>query len=87
MTRGTPSEGAVRLGRIPETQGQIARRIGVKQPTVSDWVCFKKKPDYANRMLFQRHYEIPHDAWDRLRDASPEAELSLPTGVGCARPA
>lgn len=64
------SEGAARLGRIPETQGQIARKLGVRQPTVSDWVCCKKRPDYANRMLLQQHYEIPHEAWDRPPEAN-----------------
>ena len=68
------SEGAARLERISETQGQIARKLGVKQPTVSDWACCKKKPDHANRMLLQAHYAIPHDAWDKPADKAKALE-------------
>ena len=73
MTRGPRSEGALRLARIPATQAQIARRIGVRQPTVSNWKCCKVKPDYARRMLLERYYAIPHDAWDRLPQNSDAA--------------
>ena len=78
MTKLVRSDGARRLGLIPETQRQIARKLGVRQPTVSDWAGGKKKPDYARRMLLERHYAIPHDAWDRLPDASLATELSSP---------
>jgi transcriptional regulator with XRE-family HTH domain len=59
------NDGAARLACVRGTQGRIARKIGVRQPTVSDWVTGKKKPEHTNRMLLEKNYGIPNDAWDR----------------------
>jgi transcriptional regulator with XRE-family HTH domain len=67
LVKGELSEGA-RLLRSKGRQSEIARRTGVTQATVSFWMNAKYSPDHAARMVLQRVYGIPMDAWDRAPD-------------------
>ena len=76
------------------TQTALAKRLGVAQPRISDWVSGACRPRDQPREMLLAVAGIPVDAWrtaeerseiERIRSASTEPaghERALPTAVG-----
>lgn len=46
------------------TGRDVAARCGVRQQRVSEWVNGLSRPSDSARLLLERNYRIPFDAWD-----------------------
>jgi transcriptional regulator with XRE-family HTH domain len=58
------------------SQAELARRIGVSQPTVSDWANAKIRPEAHHRQAVERVLGIPADGW------MTDAERAVALGPG-----
>lgn len=57
------SEGSRLLGAVDLTQIEIARRVGVRQPTVAGWIAGQYVPKPKFRKAMQSAFGIPFAAW------------------------
>jgi transcriptional regulator with XRE-family HTH domain len=57
------SEGSRLLGAVEMTQIEIARRVGVRQPTVAGWISGEHTPKPKFRKTMQVAFGIPFSAW------------------------
>lgn len=70
------SEGARLLGAVDLRQAEIARRVGVRQPTVAGWVSGQHVPKPKYRKALKLAFGIPFAAWpadielEELREAA-----------------
>lgn len=70
VSLGMLTEAMVMLRKLGR-QGDVARRAGVAQGTISKWSA-GVKPTYDNRVIARDKLGIPLDAWDRPAP-SPES--------------
>lgn len=47
------------------TQKAVARKCGVSQTVISQWISGERKPNYENRTVLADKYGIDLDAWER----------------------
>ena len=47
------------------TQQTVARKCGVSQTVISQWISGDRKPNYENRTVLAAKYGIDLDAWER----------------------
>lgn len=74
------SEGQRLLLLVPDSGGEVARRVGVSRNTVACWRSGQKTPTAPWRKRLARAYpEVPAKAWDLApaSRAAPEAEDDL----------
>lgn len=45
------------------TQSELARRLGVSQPSVSEWVRMRSRPESHFRAAIERELGIPQADW------------------------
>jgi len=45
------------------SQSELARRVGVKQPSVSEWVRMRARPESHYRKVIWHLFGIPEDDW------------------------
>ena len=54
------------------SQAAAAERVGVSQPTWSDWEAGKKCPHVAQAIRLEREAGIPVSAWEGVAEAQRE---------------
>ena len=61
------TEGQRRLSVIAHKTSQkiVARKCGVSQTVVSQWISGERKPTYENRKELLAQYGIDMDAWEQ----------------------
>jgi transcriptional regulator with XRE-family HTH domain len=47
------------------TQRAVARKCGVSQTVISQWISGARTPNYENRVALADKYGIDLDAWER----------------------
>jgi transcriptional regulator with XRE-family HTH domain len=60
------------------TQAELARRLGISQPSVSEWTRFQSRPESHFRKAIQGALGIPENDW------MTAAELRIATGNDAA---
>lgn len=45
------------------SQSELARRLGIRQPSVAAWLSRDARPDALRRVLLESVAGIPRDAW------------------------
>lgn len=58
------NEGSRVLAGVDSIQAEVARRCGVSQATVSNWISGKYTPTIRHRRTLESAYKIPFNAWD-----------------------
>lgn len=58
------------------SQSEIARRLGIRQPSVCAWLARRTRPDAERRELIEKLCAIPRGAWLTRREASARAEVA-----------
>ncbi len=75
------SEGQRRLAVIAHrsTQKVVARKCGVSQTVVSQWISGVRKPTYENRKELLKQYGIEMDAWEQPAQ-KPQQKVEVTNG-------
>ena len=78
----TPAGEALRVALDPATpnarsQSDLARVLGVSQPSVSEWVRLRARPESHLRKAIERVLGIPEDDW--MTDAERQIAETGPT--------
>src|SRR5450755_2603392 len=78
------SVGARMLDRLCLPLGTVAQTVGVTPMSVSRYVRGLSTPLDETKVLFEAHYDIPFDSWERVAYTSSElyamkGGLALPT--------
>ena len=71
MAKRFRSKGSDSLRKVPGTQTEKARRIGVDQATVSLWEAGERSPRRANRRAMVRAWGIEFGWWDEALVVQP----------------
>lgn len=66
-TQGAERLRALVLPRI--SQVQLARKLGVTQQAVSQWIRGNAKPRHEHAVTLERDFGIPADTWDSQSDS------------------
>lgn len=61
----TAGRAALLAALLAVRQVDLARRLGVSRPILSQWASGARRPAYAGRVALDRELGIPLDAWDR----------------------
>jgi len=75
------------LGALDMTQAEIARRIGVRQPTIAGWISGQHVPKPHHRRALRDAFGIPFEAWpadaeaEELREQVRTLQIALKTTV------